>query len=783
MSDTTNLGSRPTSTRPPARGRLLLKYVAHVVSVVCVALLANGLFGIWLSYRDQKASLIGLQAEKAALAAVQIGQFVKNIEGQLGWMIQFPGPALTLAERRIDALRLLRQAPAMAELALVNQKGREQVRVSRTTADVTGSERDLSDDPAVVEALARGVYYGPIYFRRESEPYFTLALAGPHRGSGVVIAEVNLVYVWDIVSQIRIGEKGKAYVVDAGGRLIAHPDISLVLRNSDLSQLAQVRRARGERDVPGGESQIMRDVEGREVLTAHAPISPLGWLVFVELPINEAYGPVYASLLATGLVLLGGLVLAVIASLILARKMITPIQALQQGAARIGSGALDYRIQIRTGDELEALGDQFNSMALQLQESYATLERKVDQRTHQLQLANLAKSRFLAAASHDLRQPLHALNLFVAQLRSEFRQAEGAPLISRIEAAVGAMNELFDALLDISKLDAGVLEPKIRQFPIDHILKRIETTFSALAREKGLRLRVVPSSACISSDFILLERILLNLISNAVRYSSRRGVIVGCRRRGDRLRIEVWDSGPGIPADQQRNIFGEFYQLGNSKGDRGPGLGLGLAIVDRLCNLLDHPIEIASRLEAGSRFSISVPLAVSTPEQAETSEMAMPMPDRVTGRLILVIDDDALVLDAMGGLLKSWGCEVMAVSSTREALAATAAHTRLPDLIISDYRLADGTTGFDAISQLRKAVGAPVSAFLISGDTAPERLREANISGYPLLHKPVMPMTLRALLTQLLKESDNRARQKDRPGWSPTALQYAAAPIPALPPQ
>jgi CheY-like chemotaxis protein len=163
--------------------------------------------------------------------------------------------------------------------------------------------------------------------------------------------------------------------------------------------------------------------------------------------------------------------------------------------------------------------------------------------------------------------------------------------------------------------------------------------------------------------------------------------------------------------------------------------------------------------------------------------MAIPMPDRAAGRLILVIDDDALVLEAMGGLLKSWGCEVMAVSSTREALAATAAHTRLPDLIISDYRLADGTTGFDAISQLRKAVGVPVSAFLISGDTAPERLREANISGYPLLHKPVMPMTLRAVVTQLLKESDSGKAKKSATLRSPTALQYAAAPIPALPPQ
>ena len=282
---------------PQARGRLFLTYVAHVVSVVCVALLANGLFGIWLSYRDQKAALVRIQGEKAALAAVQIGQFVKEIEGQLGWMTQSPWLALTLEEQRIDALRLLRHVPAIAELASVDASGREQLRVSRTAMDALGSGRDLSREPAIVEALARGVYYGPVYFRRGSEPYFTLALAG---NRGAALAEVNLIYVWDVVSQIKVGDKGKAFVVDAAGRLIAHPDISLVLRKTEFAQLPQVRLARDERPGKSDEpAQVMRDAEGRDVLTAHASVPALGWLVFVELPVSEAYAPVYASLLAT----------------------------------------------------------------------------------------------------------------------------------------------------------------------------------------------------------------------------------------------------------------------------------------------------------------------------------------------------------------------------------------------------------------------------------------------------------------------------------------------------
>jgi signal transduction histidine kinase/DNA-binding NarL/FixJ family response regulator len=768
---------------PQPRGRLFVKYVAPVVSVVCVALLANGLFGIWLSYRNQKAALVRIQGEKAALAAVRIGQFVKEIEGQLGWMTQSSLLGLTLEEQRIDALRLLHQVPAIAELALVDAGGREQLRVSRTAMDVLGSGRDLSQEPAIVEALGRGVYYGPVYFRRGSEPYFTLALAG---NRGVAIAEVNLIYVWDVVSQIKVGDKGYAFVVDAAGRLIAHPDISLVLRNTKFTHLPQVGFASdGNSDKSDEPAQVTRDAQGRDVLTAHASVPALGWLVFVELPVSEAYAPVYASLLATGLVLLGGLALAVFASLMLARKMVTPIRALQKGAARIGSGALDQRIDIRTGDELEVLGHQFNSMASQLKESYATLEHKVEERTRQLQLANLAKSRFLAAASHDLRQPLHALNLFIAQLRSEKDPAEKSRVIARVDAAVAAMNELFNALLDISKLDAGVLTAAIAEFPVNHLLKRIETTFTAAAREKGLRLRIVACGAWIRSDFILLERVMLNIVSNAVQYTDRGAVVVGCRRRGDHVRIEVWDSGIGIPADQQRNVFGEFFQLGAAEGDRRGGLGLGLAIVDRLCHLLDHPVELASTPGRGSSFFVSVPLVVPPSPVAEPSLVPAGLADPVNGKLVVVIDDDKLVLDGMRGVLRSWGCRVVTAATDDAAIASLTEDEQAPDLIISDYRLNNGRTGIEAIARLRGAVGVSIPAFLISGDTAPERLREATASGYYLLHKPVLPITLRALVAQLMREREDADRLAERsdPRGTSTAPPPAATPNPAIPPQ
>jgi signal transduction histidine kinase/CheY-like chemotaxis protein len=379
------------------------------------------------------------------------------------------------------------------------------------------------------------------------------------------------------------------------------------------------------------------------------------------------------------------------------------------------------------------------------------LFEEIQDKSRQLEIANAYKSRFLAAASHDLRQPLHALNLFVAQLHGLSDSAGRARVLSRIDAAISAMNEQFDALLDMSKLDAGILAPNLTVFPIERLLTRLRTTFAESARAKGLRLRIVSSSAWVRSDFILLERILLNLVSNAVRYTTRGGVVVGCRHRGQMLRIDVWDSGQGIPENQRRNIFAEFYQLGTSEPDRRGGLGLGLSIVDRLANLLGHSIELTSRRGTGSRFSVSVPAVEAARGTTAAATPVVLVSDRTRGKLVVVMDDDELVLDGMRGILVSWGCRVVTASSDKAALAQLGEMGRLPDLIISDYRLADGHTGILAITRLREVLAAPIPAFLVSGDTGPERLREATVSGFQLLHKPLPPMALRALLNRLLR--------------------------------
>ena len=366
------------------RGRLFRKYLLLILSLVSVALLASGGISLYFSYQENKAALASLQHEKAIAAASRIEQYIKQISQQLQYASLPQLDAGDVEMRRVEFLKLLRQAPEVTDIALLDADGKEQNAVSRLGMDVTGSGRDRSAEPAFRSAKRGQPWYGPVYFRKETEPYMTVAIrSGGGDRAPVTVAEVNLKFIWDVVSRIKIGEKGKAYVVDAGGNLIADPDIGLVLRKTSLAELAHVK-ASAQAKSDDEPALVSHDLTGTRVLTSMAPIAALDWRVFVEQPVAEVYAKLDASILRTVLLLLGGLVLSAVGASVLARNMVQPIRTLDEGARRIGAGDLDQQIVVRTGDELEGLADQFNRMSAQLKESYAGLERKVEQRTAEL---------------------------------------------------------------------------------------------------------------------------------------------------------------------------------------------------------------------------------------------------------------------------------------------------------------------------------------------------------------------------------------------------------------
>jgi signal transduction histidine kinase len=606
------------------RTRLFTKYVALFVAVVAVALLANGLFEVLFYYREHKAALIRVQHEQAEAAAAKISQFVKEIESQLGWTTQLPGWAGANAPRRFDALRLLRQVPAITELAQLDSSGRERLRVSRLAMDVIDSGADLSNDPKFTEAVAHKVYYGPVYFRRESEPYMTLALAGARKDAGISIAEVNLKLIWDVVSRIKVGEHGHAYVVGPEGRLIAHPDISLVLRNTDLSGLAQVRAALAGGGVMPDALQEATNIQGQKVLTTSAPINPVGWTMFVELPVEEAYAALYASLERLAIVLLGASIFAVLAGVFLAHRMVGPIQALRTGAMRIGGGDFAQRISIKTGDELEELANQFNHMGERLQESYADLEHKVERRTAELRqslddlraaqdrlvqtekLASLGQ--LTAGIAHEIKNPLNFVNNFSSvstELIDELNELlQTAKLDDKTKDEVDELTGMLRGNLEKVVQHGKRADSIVRNMLLHSRAGSGEhrpTDVNAMV-EESLNLAYHGARAERPSFNVTLERdldptagmadiypqeitrVFLNLISNGFYAAAKRKEVAAegfeptlraaTKNLGGSVEIRIRDNGTGIPQEVREKMFNPFF----TTKPAGEGTGLGLSM-------------------------------------------------------------------------------------------------------------------------------------------------------------------------------------------------------------
>lgn len=413
--------------------------------------------------------------------------------------------------------------------------------------------------------------------------------------------------------------------------------------------------------------------------------------------------------------------------------------------------ALGFMAVLFTGILLKvsATSNQHFIDALRLRFENLDLIEKLRKQKTKAEQANHSKTQFLASASHDLRQPVHSLALFAEALRYEVDSPKGQSLLNNLSKSIESIDELLSSLLDISKLDARVVKVNEADIRLRPLLQKISNEFYKPDGQNKLKFRVRECDLAVHSDPVLLTNIIRNLVGNAFRYTKQGGILLACRQRGDAVSIEIWDTGAGIPKNEMQNIFNEFYQLENPERDRSKGLGLGLAICQRLCELLKHTLTVESTPGKGSVFKILVPLAKT--EFGRETVRPMKLQAGFENRTVLVVDDEKDILNAMRAVLQSWQCQVLTASSAHEALLLMAEHPETrPQLIICDYRLRNEETGTSVIDAVRSAISDEIPAIIMTGDTAPERIREAQASGHTLMHKPIKPSLLYNTLQEML---------------------------------
>jgi two-component system, sensor histidine kinase len=552
-------------------------------------------------------------------------------------------------------------------------------------------------------------------------------------------------------------------VFDTEGRAVASSGSSGLQRFAELQTLRYIDQQRA----------LHVDVRAQAILPSVVPMDDLFSLGDLrQAPPDRALGSALVEVSRTALdekkrdalltavwvgsvgILLGGLL-----AYRLGNRVVGPMVRVSQMIQRIGRGDFSIEPSVVPDDPLRELQASLNQMARRLAWGRDDLERQVEAVTQELRLkkeqaesATLAKSRFLAAASHDLRQPSHALGMFVARLGQLPMQAQMRQLVDNLELSVHAMQDLLDGLLDLSRLDSGNVQVRMEAVDLNDLLGSVRGALQNTAEAKGLRLRIRPTSVWATSDALLLQRMLLNLVINAIRYTEHGTVLVACRplADGQGVRIEVRDSGIGIAAEHHEDIFKEFYQLANRAGDRNFGLGLGLNIVQRSAVLLGHQIALRSQVGCGTRFSIV--LERCPPGTAPTqlaSEHLQPALGDVSGLQVLLIEDNANAREAVHQLLLSWGCQVHAAANLAQALQLLQ-EQGAPNVILSDYHLGASETGIACIDRLRAQAGMGIPACLMSGETHEDFLQEVKRAGLPLLHKPVRPAKLRSLLRRML---------------------------------
>jgi signal transduction histidine kinase len=551
-------------------------------------------------------------------------------------------------------------------------------------------------------------------------------------------------------------------IVDAGGTALARHGRSV------LAEWPKVME--DERAFATGEILVVVAPIRREVLAIEdvysgigdaSPQSRLDGQVVLELSRAPLLREQLYLLTVTLVVALAGLLIGGVLAARIARGVTRPVLHMGEVVRRIAAGDLAARVAPDPAGAVRQLEDGINDMAQRIASAQDNLREQVAAATAEMRLrrdeaeaAAASKSRFLAAASHDLRQPMHALGLFVSRLGRLSLDHEAHGVVRYIESSVSVLQDLLDTLLDISRIDAGLVTPTLAPVTVGQLFDRLEIELAESIRRKGLSFRRRGGEGLLlHTDAALLERILMNLLSNASRYTQRGGVLLACRRRGDKASLEVWDSGIGIPLEAQREIFLEYMQLANPERDRAKGLGLGLSICERLARLLDTPIKLRSRPGRGSVFRIAVPLVAAAPECAATPAAAAATDFDAAGMAgtVLIVDDDPLVLASTAQLVTSWGCRAVAGVSVADAMADCDAAGWRPDAAICDYRLRGFENGINSARVLRLRYGE-IPVLLLTGDLSEELRQAAAQHGLALLGKPMKPARLRALLQSMLTQ-------------------------------
>ena len=524
------------------RGRLLRHYFVISVLLIAGGLITSGLLEIYFRYQESQEQLAFLQQEAATVAALKIERFTHDVETAMKAVTKYHSVARgeISPEYEFELKRLLYLASAISEATVIDASGIKQAQISRSRAVSSDTARDFSTSPAFKQAWRRQSYFGPVYFVRGSEPYVTMALPIEHyKGNiiGVLQAEVNLKYVWDVVSGIKPGIAGYAYAVSRSGDLIAHPDISLVLQGRNVSQLDQVKMAfQTQPSARKARAPVARNLQGEKVISSYAIIPSLNWAVFIERPVEEAYEPLYASMLRTSSLLLVGLGVALFATFLVRRRVVQPLESLHQGVERIRRGDMTARLEIKTGDEIEILADEFNDMTAHLHEAYTGLEQKIAERTQALTIANeklveasKLKSQCLANVNHELRTPVSAIigygRLVLRETDGQISQLQRENLQDLLHNAERLLSQI-DSLLEFSKIEAGKVEMHVQPVKVNEVIQGAISTIEPTLSGGNVRIlrEIVSDIPALKTDREKLRQIILNLLDNAIKFSQR-GVI------------------------------------------------------------------------------------------------------------------------------------------------------------------------------------------------------------------------------------------------------------------